>query len=227
MFISRSMTRKVFTLKPGDSLIHAREFMKANRIQHVPVVDPEDHVVGVITDRDLRTALPSSLYYQTGSPEERAKLERFRVEDVMTQDVILLSVRETIQDALLLILKHDIGCLPVVDEAQKLVGIVTVKDLLRSFVSVLGIGEPGTLLCIVVEDKLGQMKQIVDTIYEERISIGSVLVARHWEPGKRAVFPYVFSINVGPLKRRFKEKGYTLLDPLEWYLDVEKRNRKD
>lgn len=226
MFISRSMTRKVLTLKPGDSLIHAREFMKANRIQHVPVVDPEDRVVGVITDRDLRTAMPSSLYSLSGSPEERARLERFRVEDVMTQDVILLSARDTIQDALLLILKHDIGCLPVVDEAQKLVGIVTIKDLLRSFVSVLGIGEPGTLLCIVVEDKLGQMKQIVDTIYEERISIGSVLVARHWEPGKRAVFPYVFSINVGRLKRRFKEKGYTLLDPLEWYLDVEKRNQE-
>ena len=53
------------------------------------------------------------------------------------------------------------------------------------------IGEPGTLLCILVEEKVGQMKKIVDAVTEENISFGSILVARYWEEGKRAVFPYL------------------------------------
>jgi acetoin utilization protein AcuB len=75
------------------------------------------------------------------------------------------------------------------------------------------------LLCIIVENKIGQMKKIVDAITEEHISFGSVLVARYWEEGKRAVFPYLLTQNVGPLKRKLKNMGYTLLDPMDWYVD--------
>jgi len=80
----------------------------------------------------------------------------------------------------------------------------------------LGLDEPGTLLCIVVENKIGQMKKIVDAITEENISFGSVMVARHWEEEKRAVFPYLLTQNISPLKRKLKNMGYTLLDPKDW-----------
>ena len=78
---------------------------------------------------------------------------------------------------------------------------------------------PGTLLCIEVEDKLGQMKRIVDAITEERIAFGSILVARHWDEGKRAVFPYLLTYNVTKVKKKLEGMGYTLLNPMEWSLD--------
>jgi acetoin utilization protein AcuB len=137
----------------------------------------------------------------------------------MAQDLVTLSPMDTIQDALLLIQKTLVGALPVVDEKDKLQGIISVRDLLRAFVNVLGIGQPGTLLCILVEEKIGQMKKIVDIITEEKVSFGSILVARYWEEGKRAVFPYLLTNNVINVKKKLKEKGYTLLDPMEWYLD--------
>jgi acetoin utilization protein AcuB len=84
---------------------------------------------------------------------------------------------------------------------------------------VLGFGQPGTLLCILVEEKVGQMKKIVDAITEEGISFGSVLVARYFEKDKRAVFPYLLTQNVARIKRKLKDLGYTLVDPMEWYLD--------
>ena len=93
------------------------------------------------------------------------------------------------------------------------------RDLLRAFINVLGFGQPGTLLCILVEEKVGQMKKIVDTITEEGISFGSVLVARYFEKDKRAVFPYLLTQNVARIKRKLKDMGYTLVDPMEWYLD--------
>ena len=111
------------------------------------------------------------------------------------------------------------GAFPVVDEKGFLKGILSVRDLLRAFIAVLGIGEPGTLLGILVEDRIGQMKRIVDTITGENISIGSILVARHWQEGKRAVFPYLLTNTVTNVKKRLQELGFTLLDPMEWYMD--------
>lgn len=227
MFVTKAMTRKVITVRPEDNLLDTRELMKTHKIHHIPVVEKGDRLVGIISDRDVRSAMPSSLYYESGSERERAKLEKFKVRDVMTKNVITLSLRDTVQDALLLLLKYDVGALPVVHSDGRLVGILAVRDLLRALVSVLGIGQPGSLLCLLVEDKLGETKKIVDIIFEEKIPIGSLLVARHWEPGKRAVFPYLMSINVGPLKRRFQERGYTILDPEEWYLEDVGRSKDE
>ena len=101
----------------------------------------------------------------------------------------------------------------MVDAHGKLIGIISVRDLMRAFINVLGIEEPGTLLCIVVEDKIGQMKRIVDAITEERISFGSILVARHWEEGKRAVFPYLLTSNVSPCQVQARRPWLFLAQP--------------
>jgi len=81
------------------------------------------------------------------------------------------------------------------------------------------IKEPGTLLGIVVDEKITEMEKIVHAITEENITLGSVLVARHWSEGKRAVFPYLFTMNVVRLKQKLEGMGYELLDPVEWYID--------
>jgi acetoin utilization protein AcuB len=145
----------------------------------------------------------------------------------MTPEPRTIGPESTIQDALLLIEELRVGALPVVNEDGKLAGIISVRDLLRAFKNVLGIGEPGTLLCVLVEEKIGQMKKIVDAITEENISFGSILVARYWDEGKRAVFPYLLTSNIAPAKRKLEKLGYTLLDPMEWYLDqLPKHERK-
>jgi acetoin utilization protein AcuB len=112
-----------------------------------------------------------------------------------------------------------VGALPVVDDQGRLKGIISVRDLLRAFINVLGIGESGTLLGILVEEEVGQLKRIVDAITEENVSFGSILVARYWDKNKRAVFPYLLTLNVAHIKRKLKNMGYTLLEPMEWYLD--------
>jgi len=83
----------------------------------------------------------------------------------------------------------------------------------------MGIGEPGTLVGILVEEKVGELKKIVDAIVEENISCGSVLTAKYWEKGKRAVFPYLFAMNVNPVKEKLKKQGFELIDPLDWCID--------
>ena len=145
----------------------------------------------------------------------------------MTRDPMAISPADTIQDALLLFQEKRVGAFPVVDENRKLKGIISVRDLLRAFTNVLGIGEPGTLLCILVTEELGQMKKIVDAITEENISFGSILVARYWEADKRAVFPYLLTQNVSRVKKKLKDMGYHLLDPMDWYMDQLPQHQND
>jgi acetoin utilization protein AcuB len=219
MFVSRSMTRKVITADQQDSIFTAQERMATHHIRHLPVVDNENRLIGIVTDRDIRSALPYSFFREGISAEEKEKLSSLRVKDIMNRKIISISPSYTIQDALLLIQNSKVGALPVVDDQGKLTGILSVRDLLRAFINVLGIGEPGTLLCILVEEKVGQLKKIVDAITEEGVSFGSVLVARYWDQDKRAVFPYLLTQNVAHVKRKLQNMGYTLIDPMEWYLD--------
>jgi len=183
------------------------------------VVEEGDKLVGIVSDRDLRSALPFRYLKEGVSPEEQERLQRLRVKDIMTREVFTISPAYTIQDALLMIQNSKVGALPVVDEDGRLKGILSVRDLLRAFINVLGIGQPGTLLCILVEEKLGQLKKIVDAITEMGVGFGSVLVARYWEEDKRAVFPYLLTQNVAQVKKKLQAMGYTLLDPMQWYLD--------
>jgi acetoin utilization protein AcuB len=219
MFVSRSMTRKVITVHPETTIFEAQELMAANRIRHLPVVVADNTLVGIVTDRDLRSALPYRYFKEGISPAETESLKNLRVKDIMTQKVITIPPAYTIQDALMVIQNSRVGALPVVDDVGRLQGILSVRDLLRAFINVLGIGQPGTLLCILVEEKVGQLKRIVDAITEMGVSFGSVLVARYWDENKRAVFPYLLTQNVAQVKKKLQAMGYELLDPMQWYID--------
>jgi len=222
MFVSRSMTRNVITVDQEAGILDAQEMMADNKIRHLPIIDNNQQLIGVVTDRDIRSALP---YRFHDTPQnEREKISRLKVKDIMTKDPISISPTYTIQDALLLIQNAKVGALPVVDDNNCLKGIISVRDLLRAFINVLGIGEPGTLLCILVEEKVGQLKKIVDAVTEENISFGSVLVARYWDKDKRAVFTYLLTQNVAHVKKKLQDLGLTLLDPMDWYLDQLPKN---
>lgn len=218
MFIDKTMTKKVVTVSKETSVLEASELMKKSGIRHLPVVDKDNILLGIVTDRDVRSAMPSILL-DFDSQKERERIEKIRIEDIMTKNPITISPMNTLEDAIILMQQTNVGAFPVVDENRKLQGIISIRDLMRSFINVLGIGEPGTLLCILVENKLGQMKRIVDAISEEKVSFGSILVARYWDENKRAVFPYLLTNNVAPIKRKLKSLGFELLDPMNWYLD--------
>ncbi len=219
MFVSTSMTAQVITITKEDDIFTARDLMATNKIRHLPVVEEGDRLIGIITDRGIRSALPYDLYKGIASDEEKNRVATLKIGAIMTPQPKTISPLDTIQDALLRIQKERVGAFPVVDDDGRLKGMLSVRDLLRAFTNVLGIGEPGTLLCVLVEEKVGQMKKIVDAITEENISISSILVARYWDENMRAVFPYLLTQNVGPIKRKLEKLGFNHLDPMQWYMD--------
>jgi acetoin utilization protein AcuB len=219
MFVSKSMTRKVITVRPDTSVIEARDLMQQHQIRHLPVVEDDDLLVGIITDRDVRSVLPAAFYRQSDAHMEVGDFSALKVRDAMTANPHSVSPEDTIEDVLLQIQSMRVGAFPVVNREGRLAGLISVRDLLRAFINVLGIEEPGTLLGILVEEKMGQMKIIVDAITEENISFGSILVARHWESNMRAVFPYLLTNNVSRVKKKLAALGFTILNPMEWTMD--------
>jgi acetoin utilization protein AcuB len=219
MFVSKSMTRKVITVRPGTSVIEARDLMKEHKIRHLPVVEDDDVLVGIVTDRDVRSVLPAAFYAKSDTHMEVGDFSGITVQEAMTPNPNTVSPEDTIEDVLLQIQAMRVGAFPVVDRRGRLQGLISVRDLLRAFINVLGIDEPGTLLGVLMEEKLGQMKIIVDAITEENISFGSILVSRHWDTNMRAVFTYLLTNNVTRVKKKLTALGFTLLDPMEWTMD--------
>jgi len=132
------MQREVVTLKLNDSLGLADDVMELGRIRHMPVV-LTGVVVGIVSQRDLyRAAVSSVLQLQRST--EREWLAGIPVRTVMSPNVITVAPDETIHAAVELMLRHRIGCLPVVEHG-KLVGLISETDCLRHLARVLGISE--------------------------------------------------------------------------------------
>ncbi len=219
MFVNETMRTDLITVTPETKLSDARKVMLEKRIRHLPVVQEDGSLIGIVTDRDMRDAMPSSLLNEEDYEKRMRKIVDHTVDDIMTRNPLTISGYYTIQDTLMVIQKKKVGALPVVDEDGKLTGIMSTRDLLASFVNIMGIGEPGTLLCLLVAEKPGQLKKIVDIVAAENVSLGSVLVARSWDKDKRAIFPYLLTSNVVTIKRKLEEAGIEILDPMKWYLD--------
>ncbi|MBF5045734.1 CBS domain-containing protein [Aggregicoccus sp. 17bor-14] len=116
------MTRDVITLRPMENLRRVEALLRRGRVRHLPVVDG-GRLVGLVTHRDLLAALARG----GGAATEPAVWAI----DAMTRDVRTVRPETSLREALELMLKNKFGCLPVVDAAGSLVGIVTESDLVR------------------------------------------------------------------------------------------------
>ena len=123
------MTRDPLTVTPTETIGQADELMNTNRIRQLPVAQ-EKELVGIVTDRDIRSFLSGSLLE---SPEARERALNTEVREIMTTEPITVSPDDDLQEAVELMIDEKIGGIPVVDEAEGLVGIVTYVDVLECF----------------------------------------------------------------------------------------------
>lgn len=133
MDVSKWMTKSLITIKPKDSLRHARERLAKYRINQLPVV-LEDRLVGIVTDRDVRDAYPSSLRLFYGKDIDEFG-DSHTVEEVMTYNVITVNPQTSLREAAQRLRRQRFGALPVVDADNKIVGIITRSDVLDAMLA--------------------------------------------------------------------------------------------
>ena len=129
------MTRDPLTLRDDDLLRQAVEVVMVRRIRHIPVLDRDGRLVGIVTDRDVQGTLPSPL--SAAAPEEyEALLETTSLARIMTRDVVTVAPDDLAAEAVETLLASRIDGLPVL-EGGRLVGIFTVRDALRAYLEIL------------------------------------------------------------------------------------------
>jgi acetoin utilization protein AcuB len=132
------METSVVTLKLADNLDLADDLMRLGRIRHMPVVS-NDALVGLVSQRDLFRAGISSVL-QLRHKAEHEWLQKIRVQEVMTTDLTTIGPDRPARDAVEIMLKKRIGCLPVVD-GPRLVGLISESDCMRYLSRLLFIAE--------------------------------------------------------------------------------------
>lgn len=128
-FVREWMTTVVTIINPDTKLTEAHEIMKAENIRRLPVLKA-NKLVGIVTIGDIREALPSDATSLT-MHEINYLLSKVTVKDIMTRHVLTAKPDTSMQEVALSLLNNKIGGLPVLDDDQQLVGIITESDIFR------------------------------------------------------------------------------------------------
>lgn len=163
------------TARPDDTLADALRLTREHRVRHLPIVLQDGALAGIVSDRDIRLAMPSPL--TVADAERKSFLERTSIAAVMSREVVTVLPRDTIEDAAKSLYMHRIGAVPVVEASGRLVGILSETDILHAFVQILGGAEPHSRIEVSLADQPGSLARAMHIIGEELgLNVVSVLV---------------------------------------------------
>ena len=174
MYVSDWMTKMVFTVTPDSSIFDAAKLTREKGIKHVPVVKG-NVIKGLLSDRDIKEYLPSKTT-TLDVYELHSLLTKTRVKSVMKTSIVTTSPDTPIEEAALIMLDKNIGCLPVIDR-NKLVGIISDRDLFQVLVDISGIRHAGHRIYLPVKDRPGAIKDISAIIRKHGFSLQSILTS--------------------------------------------------
>lgn len=209
MYVKNKMTKDPICIDINSKISEAVDLMSEHSLHRLPVVNGKK-LVGLLTEGQISRKGPSkatslSIY------ELNYLLSKTSVDAIMIKDVITIHEDRFLEDAALLMLKHDIGCLPVVNDANDVVGILTQNDVFAAFLDILGYRERGSRITIQVEDKLGAIGEISKVFVKNGCNITHVGVYR-LENGLAEIIFRIDTFNTDALEKDLNTNGYHVLD---------------
>jgi acetoin utilization protein AcuB len=215
-FMREKINRNPITIGPESSFYEARALIHDKGIRHLPVVDKNGRLLGIVTDRDIREAAPSDATLLSVQ-ELHYLLGKLKVSSIMTpkEKLITITPDTLIEEAVQLMHDHKIGCLPVV-EAEKLYGIFTETDALAHLVDVFGVKEKGTRLTVAIEDKPGTMLQVLDVMKTRNVNIISIVTPSFMVEGKRIAALRIRTEDYKDIIKDLEGKGIDVLSIGKW-----------
>lgn len=208
MLVEDIMVTEVHTLSPTATVSEATRIMREKKIRHLPVVDKENHVLGIVTQRIIKEALPSSLRDEPNSPILDAP-----VSEIMIKDPIIGHPLDFVEEVALTFYDSRIGCLPIVSGGI-LVGMVTTTDLLYTYIELTGAHQPGSKIDIRVSDTPGVLFEITKVFNKYQVNVQSVLVYPDSEHNSNRILTVrVQTLNPLPLIEDLRQEGFDVLWP--------------
>jgi len=172
VLIKDRMTRDPVVIRTSTNLKEALDMVRSNPFRHLPVLDEEDKLVGIVTEKSLVYASPTSSTTLSVFEVDYI-LSRTKIGQIIQGDVITVAPDLPVEEAARVMIDHRIGCLPVVKDG-KLVGIVSDTDIFRVFVEGLGGGHPSLRITVVIPEEVGSLAYITSCVADLGCNIHSL-----------------------------------------------------
>lgn len=173
MFVRDRMSSPATTVTPNTPYQEALRLMRERKFRRLPVVDADQKLVGIVSERDLLHASPSPAT-SLSVWEMNYLLSKLKVEQLMTSKVVVVSPDTPLEEAARLMVEHRVGGLPVVDPQHRVVGVITETDIFKAFVEMLGTGQPGVRVTLQVYGGVGTLSKLTTAIAQMGGNIVSV-----------------------------------------------------
>lgn len=206
MFVKDYMTKEPVTAHPETPVLEAIHLLKEKGFRRLPILK-DGQLVGLVTEKDLKDAMPSKAT-TLSVWEMNYLLSKLTVEEVMVRSVITIQAEAPLEEAALLMEERKIGALPVM-EGERLVGIITVTDVMRAFTEAMGLREGGVRLTVDILDVPGALAQMAQSVIPSNIV--SVVTAGK-EGGYRRIVLRVVGEGVEGVADRLRAAGERVVD---------------
>ncbi|EGJ49945.1 CBS and ACT domain-containing protein [Desulfocurvibacter africanus] len=186
MLIKDWMNTPVITIGPDESMMKASKLLKDKNIRRLPVVDDTGKLIGILSDRDIKEASPSKattldvheLYYL---------LSEIKVKDIMTKNPVRLKAEDSVEKAAVLLSEKSLGGLPIVDDNDSVVGIITEKDMFDILIEITRVRDGGVQMGFQLPRTPGALKPILEDLAGSGAKILSIItVYPKGQPNRKA-----------------------------------------
>lgn len=198
MRVRSLMIKDPITVSDSTSVQEAIQLMQANSVRHLPVVDRSKKLVGFATLADMKQGLVPAMV--TG----------LSLADLMIKDPVTIHPDADVEAAALIIYKRKIGGIPVVDDDSKVVGIITVTDLLGAFINIMGILTYGSRLDVDVGNEPDGFEKVSRIIHDQGSEVISVGIAAH-RTDKKIYYFRLKECFIEPIVKAVQDSGYEVV----------------
>jgi acetoin utilization protein AcuB len=201
MKVKKRMAKKLVTVRKNATIPDAINLMKKHSIRHLPVVE-QGELLGWVTESDIRQAYLASL------------IEQVTMEDIMVKDPITIAPDANLEEAAEILHRHGIGGLPVVDRG-KVVGVITVADIMAAFIEVMGILQESSRIDVILGGKPHAFENVSKIIRDHGSEIISVGMSAHQDRTKRVYYLRLTKCDVHSMAKDIEHVGYKVVSMTE------------
>ncbi|MFD2926244.1 acetoin utilization AcuB family protein [Halobacillus naozhouensis] len=208
MKVEEIMNKDVITMSPDDCIETALKLLNAHRIRHIPIVDQQNCVIGIVSDRDVRDASPSIF----DDPEQSEQLNH-PIQSIMTTPVTTVHPLDFVEEVAGIFYEQEIACVPVTRN-DELIGIITEKDMLHTLIQLTGTNVQSSQIEIKVINKPGMLPQVTQVFGKRKVNISSVLIYPYKpDQNYKIIVVRIQTMNPLPTIEDLKAEGYEVLWP--------------
>jgi acetoin utilization protein AcuB len=208
------MTPDPLTISPDCLLPEVKEILCKHKFRHLPVVDKEGKLVGIVTDRDIRSAFPSSVSSGDQYEESLELVNRTPVSEIMVTECTYITPDYTLDDTLMVFDRFRVGALPVLNSDGKVLGMFSIRDLTAAYKELFGLAEKGSVLIAIEDDESeNTLSSLVLLLEKQKIPVTRMLRVPATEAHIGKIYLRVNTYNVTKVQRSLTEAGFALLKP--------------